>query len=139
MVDKNEKTNPSPLIISIITAFSGLIGTGIGAAAISSFADERLERQKFEYTLIQEALEAESQNEVLANLQFLLEMGMIQTLDQEKLEELIQKPERLEQLKNLPTAVQQTRTLLLNNDEVEAIEVSEEAEETIRPRLVRPE
>ena len=136
MADQNKKTNTSPLIISIITAFSGLIGTGIGATVISSFADQQLERQKFEYTLIQEALEAESQDEVLANLEFLLAMDMIQTLDEKKLEELSQKPEHLERLRNLPKGLGLQDTQPLQSTSSETIETASSTE-TVPTRPIR--
>lgn len=116
MATQTQTAKSSPIIISIITAISGLIGTGIGAAVITSFADQQLERQKFEYSLIQEALEADSQDEVLANLEFLLAMDMLQTLDENKLQELSAKPERLEHLRNLPKGLNAQQTSTTSED-----------------------
>ncbi len=74
----------SPLIITAITAISGLIGTGIGAA-FQGIANFNLERQKFEFTLIQKALDAPNQEEAKRQLTFLVNSGVIKSLDADRI------------------------------------------------------
>ncbi|MDJ0580967.1 hypothetical protein [Crocosphaera sp.] len=74
----------SPLLIGSITAISGLIGTGIGAV-LQGNANFKLERQKFEFNLIQDALEASNQKEAAKQLLFLVNSGVIISLDSQKL------------------------------------------------------
>lgn len=77
----------SPLLIGAITAISGLIGTGIGAVMQGS-ANFKLERQKFEFALIQEALESPNQKEAAKQLLFLVNSGVILTLDSDNLRKI---------------------------------------------------
>ena len=80
----------SPLLIGSITAISGLIGTGIGAV-LQGNANFKLERQKFEFTLIQDALEAPNQDEAARQLLFLVNSGVIISLDSKKLRNIAEK------------------------------------------------
>jgi hypothetical protein len=82
--DKKSLWFTSPLLIGGITAISGLIGTGIGAI-LQGNANFKLERQKFEFTLIQKALQAPSQDEAAKQLLFLIDSGVIVSLDGQKL------------------------------------------------------
>jgi hypothetical protein len=54
-----------------------------------------LERQKFEFSLIQKALEIKDRNEAAKQLLFLVNSGVIQSLDSEKIRKLAEKPEDL--------------------------------------------
>ena len=74
----------SPLLIGGITAIAGLIGTGIGAV-LQGNANFKLERQKFEFALIQKALQSPNQNEAAKQLLFLINSGVIVSLDGEKI------------------------------------------------------
>ena len=81
----------SPLSIGVITAVLGLIGTGI-ASLLQENASLNLERLKFEYSLIQKALEAPNQDEAAKELLFLINTGVIVSLDGEKLRKIAEKP-----------------------------------------------
>jgi hypothetical protein len=89
-LDKQGLWFTSPLFIGVITAISGLIGTGIGAV-LQGNATVNLERLKFEFTLIQKALEAPSQDEAGKRLMFLVNTGVIKNLDAEKLRNIAEK------------------------------------------------
>lgn len=89
-LDKKSLWLTSPLLIGGITAISGLIGTGIGAI-LQGNANFKLERQKFEFTLIQKALQALNQNEAAKQLLFLIDSGVIISLDGEKLRNIAEK------------------------------------------------
>ena len=92
----------SPLLIAIV---STVFGTGIGAA-LQGYANlnvERtksessflLERQKFEFSLIQQALEEPNQDEASKQLLFLVNSGVITSLDATKIKNIAEKPEEL--------------------------------------------
>jgi hypothetical protein len=74
----------SPLLIGCVTAVAGLIGTGIGAI-LQGNATYNLERQKFEYSLIQNALKAPNQEDAAKQLVFLVDTGVINSLDSNRL------------------------------------------------------
>ncbi|MFG6107179.1 hypothetical protein U2F10_33395 [Leptothoe sp. EHU-05/26/07-4] len=93
----------SPVLLGIASAVFGLLGTGIGAA-LQGHASLRLERQKFEFLLIQKSLEpsgeessSDDRKEAAKQLVFLVDSGIIQSLDAEKIKQLAEEPE------NLPT------------------------------------
>lgn len=95
----------SPLLIGLASAIFGLIGTGVGAAlqGYSNFQLERqkfdtnfqLERQKFEFTLIQKALDIKDRNEAAKQLIFLVDSGVIQSLDGGRIRKLAENPSQL--------------------------------------------
>ncbi|NJR62704.1 MAG: hypothetical protein HC769_30270 [Cyanobacteria bacterium CRU_2_1] len=95
----------SPLLIGIASAIFGLLGTGIGAAlqGYSNSQLERqkydsnfqLERQKFEFSLIQKALEIKDRNEAAKQLMFLVDSGVIQSLDSAKIRKIAEQPNQL--------------------------------------------
>jgi hypothetical protein len=80
----------SPLILALV----GLIGTGVGAS-IQGYWNTKLERQKFESSLILKALETADQKEAARNLLFLVNAGLIPNLDGKKIAELANNPEQL--------------------------------------------
>lgn len=82
----------SPLALAVV----GLLGTGIGAS-LQGYWNTQLERQKFESTLIQKALETSKKEEAANNLKFLVDAGLIQSLDKSKIAQLAKTPA------NLPT------------------------------------
>ena len=93
----------SPLLVAIV---SGLFGTGLGAfiqAAFQGYWNFQLERQKFEFSLIQESLEIEeglikNQNErqeAAKRLEFLVKSGIIKSLDSDSIEKLAKNPDDL--------------------------------------------
>src|ERR1700749_1975177 len=84
----------SPLIVAGLTAVFGLIAAGVGAA-FQWYSNNQLERSKFEFTLIQKALEIKDRREAAKNLKFLVDAGVIQSLDGGKIASLADKPESL--------------------------------------------
>jgi hypothetical protein len=74
----------SPLLIGCVSAVAGLIGTVIGAI-LQGNATYNLERQKFEYSLIQNALKAPNQEDAAKQLVFLVDTGVIKSLDGNRL------------------------------------------------------
>lgn len=74
----------SPLLIGCVSAVAGLIGAGVGAI-LQGYATYNLERQKFEYSLIQNALKAPSQEEAVKQLVFLVDTGVMKSLDGNRL------------------------------------------------------
>jgi hypothetical protein len=84
----------SPLIVAGLTAVVGLIAAGVGAA-LQGYSNTKLERSKFEFTLIQKSLEIKDRKEAAKNLKFLVDAGVIQSLDGGKIATLADKPESL--------------------------------------------
>lgn len=84
----------SPLLVGIFSALFGLLGTGIGAA-LQGHSSLQLERQKFESSLIQKALENKDRNEAAKALLFLVDSGVIQNLDGEKIRKIAENPEQI--------------------------------------------
>ncbi|MFZ5448285.1 MAG: M15 family metallopeptidase [Thermodesulfobacteriota bacterium] len=80
----------SPLILAIV----GLIGTGIGAS-VQGFWTTKLERQKFESSLILKALETSDQQKAAKSLKFLVDAGLIPSLNAKRIENLAKDPEKL--------------------------------------------
>src|SRR6267142_4183870 len=94
---KGEKRNiflTSPLLIAVLSAIFGLLGTGIGAA-LQGYWNTKLESQKFESSLIQKAFETTDKNEAKRNLLFLVKAGLLHNLDEAKLEKLADNPDTL--------------------------------------------
>jgi hypothetical protein len=84
----------SPLLIGLASAIFGLIGTGVGAV-LQGYSNFQLERQKFEFALIQKALDIKDRNEAAKQLIFLVDSGVIQSLDGEKIRRIAEQPDRL--------------------------------------------
>jgi Putative peptidoglycan binding domain len=84
----------SPLLITFLSAFFGLMGTAVGAA-LQGYWNTKLERQKFESTLVLKSLEATDKNEIAKNLKFMVDAGLISNLDREKITSLANDPSRL--------------------------------------------
>jgi murein L,D-transpeptidase YcbB/YkuD len=84
----------SPFLIAILTAISGLIGTGVGAS-FQGYWNTQLERQKFESSLIQKAVESEDKNEAAKSLNFLIETGILQSLKKENVQKFIDAPDTI--------------------------------------------
>lgn len=64
-------------------------------AGLQGYSNFQLERQKFEFTLIQNALETKDTNEAAKRLQFLVKSGVITSLDSDKIQQLAENPEQL--------------------------------------------
>jgi WD40 repeat protein len=90
----NGKLYPKTSVLAILSAVSVLLAGGIGAA-LQGFSNTRLERQKFESQLIQKALETKDKNEAAKNLLFLVDSGVIQSLDGHRIKEIANSPEQL--------------------------------------------
>jgi hypothetical protein len=94
---KGERRNiwfTSPLVVGVLSAIVGLLGTGVGAI-FQGYWNTQLERQKFESVLIQKALEQKDRDEVAKSLLFLVEAGLIQSLNRENIAGLAKKPDQL--------------------------------------------
>ncbi|MGK7896562.1 MAG: hypothetical protein AB4372_23815 [Xenococcus sp. (in: cyanobacteria)] len=84
----------SPLLIGVVSAIFGLLGTLFGAA-LQGYSNLQLERQKFEFSLIQKALDTDNQDEAARNLMFLVNSGVIQSLDGERIRNIAENPEQI--------------------------------------------
>lgn len=84
----------SSIGVTIATALVGLVGTGVGVS-IQGYHDTKLERQKFESTLILQALEPVDPNARANYLLFLIEAGLVDSLDVEQIKALTDDPARL--------------------------------------------
>src|SRR5262245_485095 len=80
----------SPLLLAMV----GLVGTGVGAV-LQGFWNTKLEREKFEFSLIQKALETEDKDAAGRNLKFLVEAGLLSQFDGNKIEKLASTPDKL--------------------------------------------
>lgn len=80
----------SPLLLGLV----GLLGTGIGAG-LQGFWNARLEKQKFEASLIEKALAAADRNEAARSLKFLVDAGLINGLNTENIRTLAETPQQL--------------------------------------------
>jgi hypothetical protein len=74
----------SPLLVAVVGLLASLLAAGIGAA-LQGYSNTELERSKFEFTLIQKALESRDKKDAAKNLKFLVEAGIIRSLDRESL------------------------------------------------------
>lgn len=102
-LDKRGVWFSSPLLLGIFSAIFGLLGTGIGAA-FQGYSNLQLERQKFESSLMQKALEIKDRNEAAKTLLFLVDSGVIQSLDGAKIRRIAENPEQLPALTQLLVA-----------------------------------
>lgn len=93
-LDKRGVWFSSPLLIGVFSAIFGLLGTGIGAA-LQGYSSLQLERQKFESSLIQKALEVKDRNEAAKTLLFYVDSGVIQSLDGAKIRNIAENPKLL--------------------------------------------
>lgn len=66
----------SPVLATVLVAVFGLVGTGVGAT-LQGFFSIRLEREKFESSLISKAIEAEDEAERAKRLEFYTKIGLI--------------------------------------------------------------
>ncbi|MDJ0707242.1 MAG: hypothetical protein QNJ46_28540 [Leptolyngbyaceae cyanobacterium MO_188.B28] len=111
----------SPVLIGVASAIFGLIGTGVGAAlqGYSNFNLERqkfesnfqLERQKFEFALIQKTLESSDRKEAAKQLLFLVDSGLIQSLDSEKIRKSAANPDQLPTFLPLPAVEEELQSI----------------------------
>jgi hypothetical protein len=81
-VDRRHVWITAPLVI----AFLGLVGTGLGAL-IQQYSTTLLERNKFEYTLIQKALAAPNRHDAAKELTFYSKIGLLRGLTEGKITE----------------------------------------------------
>lgn len=107
-VDKRNLWFSSPLIVAVSSAVFALLGTGIGAA-LQGYWNTQLERQKFESALIQKALDSSKKEDAANNLKFLVDAGLIQSLDRNKIAELAKRPA------DLPTGLEPRTSQIINN------------------------
>lgn len=102
-LDKRGVWFSSPLLIGLFSAVFGILGTGIGAA-LQGYSNLQLERQKFESSLIQKALEIKDRKEAAKTLLFLVNSGVIQSLDKAKIRKIAENSEQLPALTQLLVA-----------------------------------
>jgi murein L,D-transpeptidase YcbB/YkuD len=98
----------SSVLIAAFSAISALLGTGIGAA-LQGYWNTQLERQKFESALISRALETSDKSDAAKNLLFLVNAGLIQGFDANKIRDLANNPS---QLPVTGSAVRRAKTIL---------------------------
>ena len=89
-VDRRNLLWASPILL----AFIGLLGTGVGAI-LQGYWNTKLERQKFEFSLIQKALGTSDKNEAALSLTFLAEAGLISEVNVDKIRTLAKTPQQL--------------------------------------------
>ena len=77
----------APIAVTIASAIFGLLGTGVGAL-LQGYANTSLERQKFEFALIEKAVDTKDKAEAAKNLAFLASTGAIRSLNAQKIAEL---------------------------------------------------
>jgi len=104
-LDKRGMIFSSPLLIALVsTVFGTAIGAGFqGYASLNveqqkSKSSFELERQKFEFSLIQKALEETNREEAVKQLIFLVDSGVIKDLEAEKIKRIAE-----EKTEELPT------------------------------------
>lgn len=96
-----------PAIVAIATALFGLIGTGFGVV-LQGYWNARLERQKFEAALIQNALASGDEQEIAESLQFLVTVGLIQGIQADRIELAARQPAQIpETFGNVVTMAEQ--------------------------------
>ena len=81
----------SPVLIAIV---STVFGTAIGAG-LQGYSDIRLERLKFEFSLVQNAFSNDDIGEAAKQLRFIANSGVIRNLDADKLRSLADTPEEI--------------------------------------------
>jgi len=84
----------SPLLVGVASAVFGLLGTAVGAG-LQGYFNFQLERQKFESALIQNALETDDTSQAIKRLQFLVDSGVIRSLDAAKIQQLTENPDQI--------------------------------------------
>jgi hypothetical protein len=99
---KKEENNALRTWLVVIGSFLGTTGVFafLGEVIVSynsMKSAQTLERQRFEYELIAGVLSEEevSQEEVVKQLRFLIDIGAIKSLDSEELDAILQNPESL--------------------------------------------
>lgn len=93
--DKNSRIRwDSPILVTVITAVLGIIGTG-AAAVFKGYYEVNLEKQKFESNLIFKALEPEDAHDRAKYLLFLADAGLIDSLDVNRIREVAEAPESI--------------------------------------------
>jgi hypothetical protein len=92
----NEQRSVTPFWLAspLLLAMVGLIGTGVGAV-LQGFWNTRLEREKFEFSLIEKALATSNKDEAAQNLKFLVDAGLINQFNQDKIASLASNPKAL--------------------------------------------
>jgi hypothetical protein len=102
-VKQNNTPQTSPLLNSsvIVAIVSALFGTALGAA-ITGYYTLTLEQKKYEYSLIQKALDTADQGAAAKRLQFLLDADIIKNLNSKKIRDLASDPSNLPTKYNYP-------------------------------------
>ena len=92
-IDKRHLWITTPLLV----AFLGLLGTAI-ASFMQQHSSTLLERNKFEYTLIEKALNAPSRPDAASELLFFKKIGLLKGLDEGEIVKAATGKENVEQL-----------------------------------------
>lgn len=82
------------LILAVVPVIAGLLGTVFGSV-LQGYFNVQLEREKFEFSLMQKALEAKNREEIAKQLLFLVDSGVIRTLDSAKIQQVANNREQL--------------------------------------------
>lgn len=98
MSDASEKGKRTGISI-LVTAITAALSSGVLVAAVQeltkSYSQIELERRKFEYSLIQTALEPNDEKEKARRLAFLVQVGAITGLNQKAILDAIKEPQDL--------------------------------------------
>jgi hypothetical protein len=91
----------SPLSLALVA----LLGTAVGAV-LQGFWNTKLEREKFEFSLINKALETKDKEEAARTLKFFADVGLFNEFNSEKIKQYAQAPA------NLPTLPSAGRSII---------------------------
>lgn len=81
-------------VLTLASGVAAILGAGFGAVSQGYFST-RLERQKFESAIIQQALQNPDKTEVAKYLLFLVDAGIVRSLNGRRISQLARTPEQL--------------------------------------------
>ncbi len=84
----------SPLLVTVASTIFGLLGTGIGVIW-QGYSNFQLERQKFESSIIMDALKRKDRDEMAKYLLFTIDTGIIKSLDRKEIRRYAENPGKL--------------------------------------------
>lgn len=118
----------SPLLIAIV---STVFGTAIGAG-LQGYSDARLEKLKFEFSLVQGAFEIPAREEAAKQLRFIADSGVIENMDTDQLRSLADTPEEIPVGFSdiMKLSEEQSRRRLLENEQLQVAAAERQANST---------